>query len=64
MKEFKNQALNGKDNKRINTADQVKSEGTAAWTDTEQKIPESNVSIPNKESTIRAKNWVDDGSRL
>lgn len=32
--------------------------------DTERKLPGSNVSIPDEESVIRAKEWVDKGSRL
>lgn len=64
MDHLKSQALNGKNNKRINKVDELENEGTAAWADTERTIPESNVSVPDTDAVIRAKNWVDNGSRL
>lgn len=64
MDNLKCQALNGENNKRINKTDKLENEGTAAWTDTGRTIPESNVSVPNTEAVVRAKNWVDNGSKL
>ncbi len=64
MDHLKSQALNGKNNNRINKVDKLENEGTAAWADTKHTIPESNVSVPDTDAVIRAKNWVDNGSRL
>ncbi|MCI8669873.1 MAG: DUF3787 domain-containing protein [Lachnospiraceae bacterium] len=64
MDNLKCRALNGENNKRINKTDKLENEGTAAWADTKSTIPESNVSVPDTDAVVRAKNWVDNGSRL
>ena len=48
----------------INRTKPTNSEATAAWCNANKKEPETNVSIPNEQSVINAKEWVDNGSRL
>ena len=56
--------LSGKNNKRLDKVDSTNNEGTAAWANIEQTFDKSNVSIPAEYDVEKAKNWVDNGSRL
>jgi hypothetical protein len=57
-------ALSGFDNKRLNKVQPTNSEETAAWANTEKKISDSKVNIPSEYEIEKAKNWVDNGSKL
>lgn len=56
--------LSGLDNKRLRKVDATNSEGTAAWSNTEQVKRISHVSKPAEYEVEKAKNWVDNGSQL
>jgi hypothetical protein len=56
--------LSGFDNKRLGQVDSTNNEGTAAWANMESMIDESHVSIPAEYDVEKAKNWVDNGSKL
>lgn len=57
-------SLSGVDNERINQVYATNNEGTAAWTNMEQIISNTNVNIPSEYNIEKAKNWVDNGSQL
>lgn len=44
--------------------EKVNSSTNAATNDTDHKLPESKVSVPNFEGVEAAKDWVDNGSKL
>ncbi|MGB8452315.1 MAG: DUF3787 domain-containing protein [Anaerocolumna sp.] len=56
--------LNGMDNKRLGKIDCTNNEGTAAWANIDKLQDDSNVSIPDEYNVEKAKNWVDNGSKL
>lgn len=56
--------LSGKDNKRLGQTTPNHQESTAAWNDTDQLQEVSKVSIPSDANVEKAKEWVDNGSRL
>lgn len=56
--------LSGLDNKRLGKIDATNSEGTAAWSNSEQITDTSQISIPSDYEVEKAKNWVDNGSQL
>lgn len=56
-------ALMGKNNGRINSTNKINNENTAAWTEKNTHISNSNVNIPDTSSVREAKEWVDNGSR-
>ncbi|MDF2595199.1 MAG: uncharacterized protein K0R69_1540 [Clostridia bacterium] len=56
--------LKGENNKRINSCHPTNNEGTAAWSDIDQLLDDSKVSIPSEKNVMRAKDWVDNGSKL
>ncbi|MDF2589477.1 MAG: hypothetical protein K0S41_3318 [Anaerocolumna sp.] len=56
--------LSGFDNKRLGQVDSTNNEGTAAWANMEKMVEESHVSIPSEYDVEKAKNWVDNGSKL
>lgn len=58
------QALNGVDNKRLSQVDSTNNEGTAAWANMDKMEEPSHVSIPADYNVEKAKNWVDNGSKL
>lgn len=51
-------------NKRLESTQPTNNEGTAAWANEEVKLEVCNVSIPSEDDVERAKNWVDNGSKL
>jgi hypothetical protein len=57
-------ALSGFDNKRLGKVDCTNNEGTAAWANAERLNDGSNVAIPAEYDVEKAKNWVDNGSKL
>lgn len=56
-------ALNGENNKRLNLKIPVDQGLNYSILESDQIMPESNVSIPSEENVIEAKDWVDNGSR-
>lgn len=56
--------LKEKGNKRLDCIDATNNEGTAAWANEEHRCDVCNVSIPSEDDVERAKNWVDNGSKL
>ncbi len=56
--------LNGMENKRLRSATATNSEGTAAWANEDKVDMETNLKIPGDYSVEKAKNWVDNGSKL
>lgn len=56
--------LNGVENKRLRSATATNSEGTAAWANKDKVETETNLNIPGDYSVEKAKNWVDNGSKL
>lgn len=59
-----NNSLSGKHNKRLDSTKATNKEETAARTNEEMILRKSNVSIPAEYDVEKAKNWVDNGSRL
>lgn len=64
MKQTIMNALSGEQNKRLNSKTPTNQEYTAAWSDTDKIIPESEVTVPSESQVENAKEWVDNGSRL
>ncbi len=64
MQNNKEQTLSGMDNKRLGKIDFTNNEGTAAWANTEKMQDDSHVGIPDEYNVEKAKNWVDNGSKL
>ncbi len=60
----KKRTLSGADNERLQRIDATNSEGTAAWGNRDETDCDTNVNIPAEYSVEKAKNWVDNGSRL
>lgn len=56
--------LKKKGNKRLDSSSATNNEGTAAWANEDRRCDVCNVSIPSEDDVERAKNWVDNGSRL
>jgi len=56
-------ALNGDNNRRLTLKLAVDQGINYALSETDQVIPESNVTIPSEENIEQAKDWVDNGSR-
>lgn len=63
-KGLKSEALDGKDNKRLNNAECTHEECTEARANIEKELAHSHVTIPSESSVINNKEWVDNGSRL
>ena len=64
MKENKNEALTGSDNKRLNNIDLRNNQYTFPLTDVQRTIQNAHLTIPPEEDVVHAKEWVDDGSLL
>ena len=64
MNFFNQTALTGENNKRLYSSRPTNSEGTAAWSEDSEILPQSNVEIPDVDHVEDAKDWVDNGSRL
>lgn len=64
MKQSKLDHLTGLDNARLDTVDATNSEGTAAWSNSEQIKKISHVTKPAEYEVVKSKNWVDNGSQL
>jgi len=64
MKEKNKNILCGIDNKRLGHVEPTNNEGTAAWSNSEELIEKSLVSVPAEYNVEKAKNWVDNGSQL
>ena len=64
MRENTENHLSGADNSRLNSVNATNSEGTAAWSNRNDTYHETNVNIPDNYYIEKAKNWVDNGSKL
>jgi hypothetical protein len=64
MNQKSEKTLSGFDNKRLEKVQPTNNEGTAAWANMEQILKDSNVSVPSEYEIEKAKNWVDNGSKL
>nr|WP_302598667.1 DUF3787 domain-containing protein [uncultured Cellulosilyticum sp.] len=64
MKGLKSEALDGKDNKRLNNTTCSHSELTEARANIEKELAHSHVTIPSESNVINDKEWVDNGSKL
>lgn len=56
--------LSGTDNKRLHNVGATNNEGTAAWANMDEVDQDTNVNIPAEYDVEKAKNWVDNGSKL
>lgn len=56
--------LSGKNNKRLEKSTPTNKESTAAWSEENKIVKLSHVSIPSSDNVQKAKEWVDDGSKL
>lgn len=56
--------VRGVNNSRLDNVDATNNEGTAAWANTNHLEDTTNVNIPAEYSVEKAKNWVDNGSKL
>ena len=63
MTNTKSQALNGKQNKRLNNLDRFHSDITEARCNIAYETS-SKVDIPDTNQIIHSKEWVDNGSKL
>jgi hypothetical protein len=64
MEKRMDNTLSGKNNKRLDKVKSTNNEGTAAWANEESTLNTSNVSMPGEYEVEKAKNWVDNGSKL
>jgi hypothetical protein len=59
-----NDNFQGKDNKRLRTVNPTNSEGTAAWSGSDELYNVDQVNKPSLDNVVDAKDWVDNGSML
>lgn len=64
MEKRMDNTLSGMNNKRLDNVKPTNNEGTAAWANEEKNLKVSNVSMPADYEVEKAKNWVDNGSKL
>ncbi len=64
MRDKTEKTLRGMDNKRLEKIDFTNNERTAAWANTDKIQEGSHVGIPDEYNVEKAKNWVDNGSKL
>ncbi len=64
MNEKDKNTLSGADNKRLGKINCTNSEVTAAWANIKKTQEDTNVGIPDEYNVEKAKNWVDNGSKL
>lgn len=64
MKDLKSEALNGENNKRLDSVTCTHRETEEARSNISKEMPHSHVSIPSESSVINNKEWVDNGSKL
>ena len=64
MKNSKSEALDGKNNRRLNNVTCTHMETEEARSNIEKQLPHSHVTIPSESNVINNKEWVDNGSRL
>ena len=55
--------LTGNDNARLHSTTRIDSSYTQASFNKEEEFPETHVTKPSLEGVLRAKDWVDNGSR-
>lgn len=56
-------ALNGENNGRLNVKMVFDQGLNAPLSESDQTMPNSNVTIPSEENVLQAKDWVDNGSQ-
>jgi len=64
MREDKNIALTGVNNKRLNNIDFRNNKNTEPIADTKIVTKNAKLTFPSEEDVTHAKEWVDDGSIL
>lgn len=64
MKGLKNEALDGRDNKRLNNKSCTHSYMTEARANIGNELTHSHVTIPSEFNVDANKDWVDNGSKL
>ncbi len=64
MEKNSEKTLSGMHNKRLDKVDATNSEGTAAWANMDRMDENTHVNIPAEYDVEKAKNWVDNGSKL
>lgn len=64
MNQKPEKTLSGFHNKRLENAQPTNSEETAAWANIERMPKDSKINIPSEYEIEKAKNWVDNGSKL
>lgn len=56
--------LSGFNNKKLDKAQPTNKETTAAWANIEKSPEDTKINIPSEYEIEKAKNWVDNGSKL
>lgn len=64
QKEKPEKSLSGFNNKRLDEAQPTNRETTAAWANNERTPKNTKINIPSEYEIEKAKNWVDNGSKL
>jgi hypothetical protein len=64
MEKKTEKTLSGMHNKRLDKVDATNSEATAAWANMDKMDKDTHVNIPAEYDVEKAKNWVDNGSKL
>lgn len=64
MDGIKSKALDGKNNKRLNSTVCTHEECTEARANIAHELTHSHVTIPSEADVINNKEWVDNGSKL
>lgn len=64
MRGLKSNALDGRDNKRLNNTTCTHNYMTEARANIENELDHSHVTIPSEFNVIENKDWVDNGSKL
>ncbi len=64
MQDKTEKTLSGTDNKRLGKINFTNNERTAAWANMDKIQDDSHVGIPDEYNVEKAKNWVDNGSKL
>jgi hypothetical protein len=64
MNQKPDKSLSGFNNKKLEKAQPTNQESTAAWANSERSPENTKINIPSEYEIEKAKNWVDNGSKL
>lgn len=64
MRNKKEESLQGRNNKRLETTKATNCECTAAWQNKDKEYKVDEVNKPSLDNVVEAKEWVDNGSKL